>query len=119
MLAETPVTGLVKQDGRISGVVVETDGEETEVAAGAVLVATGGFANNKEWIKRYCGYELGRNVIPIGNTAKMGDGIRMAWEAGAAEEGIACSSSSGSRPSRRTSPPGTTSRSRERSPTYG
>jgi len=28
------------------------------------------------------------NLVPIGNTGKMGDGIRMAWEAGAAEAGI-------------------------------
>jgi fumarate reductase flavoprotein subunit len=88
-LPETPVTALLKRGDRISGVVFEADGEEKEVACDAVLVATGGFANNKEWIKRYCGYELGRDVVPIGNTAKMGDGIRMAWEAGAAEEGIA------------------------------
>ena len=85
---ETPVTGLLRASGRLSGVVAEVDGEEVEVAARAVLVATGGFANNKEWIKRYSGFELGRDVIPIGNTGKMGDGIRMAWEAGAAEEGI-------------------------------
>jgi fumarate reductase flavoprotein subunit len=88
ILSETPVTGLMKQGGRISGVVAEADGEDKEVSTRAVLVATGGFANNKQWIKRYCGYELGRDVVPVGNTAKMGDGIRMAWEAGAAEEGI-------------------------------
>ncbi len=82
------VTGLLKEAGRLSGVVADADGEEVEVAAGAVMVATGGFANSREWIKKYCGYELGRDVVPIGNTGKMGDGIRMAWEAGAAEEGI-------------------------------
>jgi fumarate reductase flavoprotein subunit len=88
ILPGTPVTGLLKETGRLRGVVAGADGEEVDVEAGAVMVATGGFANNKEWIKRYCGYELGRDVIPIGNTGKMGDGIRMAWEAGAAEEGI-------------------------------
>ena len=67
---------------------VDDDGQEVEVACKAVMVATGGFANNKEWIKKYCGLELGVDVIPIGNTGKMGDGIRMAWEAGAAKEGI-------------------------------
>ena len=84
----TPVTGLLKGHGRVSGVVAGSEGEEVEAAAGAVMIATGGFANNKEWIKKYCGYGLGSDVIPIGNTGKMGDGIRMAWEAGAAEEGI-------------------------------
>ena len=28
------------------------------------------------------------NLFPVGNTGKTGDGLRMAWEAGAAEEGV-------------------------------
>ena len=83
-----PVTGLLKEGGRISGVVVDDGGGEVEVAAQAVVVATGGFANNKEWIKKYAGFELGVDVVPLGNTGKMGDGIRMAWETGAAEDGV-------------------------------
>lgn len=88
LLPGTPVTCLLKKDGRVAGVTVDADGEELEVAARAVVLATGGFANNKEWIKKYCGYNLGEDIVPIGNTGKNGDGIRMAWEAGAAEEGI-------------------------------
>jgi fumarate reductase flavoprotein subunit len=89
ILPGTPVTGLLTQGGRISGVVADDNGESVEVAANAVVIATGGFANNKEWIKKYSGFELGVDLIPVGNTGKMGDGIRMAWEVGAAEEGIA------------------------------
>ncbi|NLE11528.1 MAG: FAD-dependent oxidoreductase [Actinobacteria bacterium] len=89
ILPGTPVTALLKEGGRVCGVVVQDeDGGEVEVAARAVVVATGGFANNKEWIKKYTGFDLGRDLVAIGNTGKMGDGIRMAWEAGAAEEGI-------------------------------
>ncbi len=88
ILPGTPVTALLKQGGRISGAVVDDDGREVEVKCKAVVIATGGFANNKEWIKKYSGFELGENLLPIGNTGKMGDGIRMAWEAGAAEEGV-------------------------------
>jgi fumarate reductase flavoprotein subunit len=84
----TPVTTLLREGGRICGVVVEDDGEEVEVAVKAAVIATGGFANNKEWVKKYAGYELGVNLIPVGNTGKTGDGIRMAWEVGAAEEGV-------------------------------
>jgi fumarate reductase flavoprotein subunit len=88
ILPGVPVTALLKQNGRIAGVVVDDDGEEVEMAAKAVVIATGGFANNKEWIKKYTGYDLGVNLIPVGNTGKTGDGLRMAWEAGAAEEGV-------------------------------
>ena len=88
ILPGTPVVSILKEGGKITGVVAEADGEEVEVAVKAVVVATGGFANNKEWIKKYTGFELGSEVTPVGNTGKTGDGIRMAWEVGAAEEGI-------------------------------
>ena len=52
------------------------------------MIASGGYANNAEWIKKYAGLELGRTVTPMGNVGKMGDGIRMAWEMGAAAEGM-------------------------------
>ena len=84
----TPVVALLKAGGKITGVVVDNDGEEVEVAARAVVIATGGFANNKDWVKKYTGYDLGVNLFPVGNTGKTGDGLRMAWEAGAAEDGV-------------------------------
>ena len=59
-----------------------------EIATKAVVVASGGYANNREWIRRYSRFDLGVNVIPVGNVDKMGDGIRMAWEVGAADEGL-------------------------------
>jgi fumarate reductase flavoprotein subunit len=82
-----PVKRIIKQGAGIAGVVVEENGEERQVSARAVIIASGGYANNKEWIKKYTGFDLGVNLVPIGNVDKMGDGIRMAWEAGAADEG--------------------------------
>ena len=84
----TPAIKIMKRGDRISGVIAEQEGEEIEVAAKVVIIASGGYANNKEWIKKYSGFDLGVNVIPVGNVDKMGDGIRMAWEMGAAEEGL-------------------------------
>jgi fumarate reductase flavoprotein subunit len=88
ILPGTPVVSILNEGGRISAVVADVDGEEAEVTVRAVVVATGGFANNKEWIKRYTGFELGVDLYVVGNTGKSGDGLRMAWEVGAAEEGI-------------------------------
>ncbi|MEJ2110608.1 MAG: FAD-dependent oxidoreductase [Acidobacteriota bacterium] len=84
----TPVEQILKEEGRITGVMVKGDTGDIRIPAKAVVIASGGFANNKEWIKKYTGLELGENLIPIGNRGKFGDGIRMAWEVGAAEEGI-------------------------------
>jgi fumarate reductase flavoprotein subunit len=84
----TPVTKILKEGGRITGVMAEGDTDNIRVNAKAVVIASGGFANNRQWIKKYTGFELEKNLFPVGNTDKFGDGIRMAWEVGAAEEGI-------------------------------
>jgi fumarate reductase flavoprotein subunit len=85
----TPVKKLLKEGERVTGVIAEAeDGEELKVAAKAVVIASGGYMNNKEWVKKYTGFDLDVDVIVRGNVGKMGDGIRMAWEVGAAEEGI-------------------------------
>ena len=83
-----PVKRILKEDGRVAGILVEGDSDEIRVSTKAVVIASGGFANNKEWIKKYTGFELNKNLLPVGNVDKFGDGIRMAWEVGAAEEGI-------------------------------
>ncbi len=84
----TPVTGLIKENGKVVGVTATKDGKTIEARGNAVVIATGGYANNKEWVKKYSGFDLGVDIIPAGNIGKMGDGIRMSWEAGAAEEGM-------------------------------
>ena len=84
----TPAKKILREGGRITGVIAEKDGKPEQIEARAVIIASGGYANNKEWIKKYAGFDLGVNVIPIRNYDKVGDGIRIAWEVGAAEEGM-------------------------------
>jgi fumarate reductase flavoprotein subunit len=84
----TPVTKILREGNRIAGVAAEVDGEERTFIAKAVVIGSGGYANNKDWIKKYSGWDLGVNMMPFGNVDKMGDGIRMAWEVGAAEDGM-------------------------------
>ncbi len=88
VLPATPVKQILKAGDRVAGVIVEEDEEDVQVAAKAVIIASGGYANNKEWIKKYAGFELDTEVVPIGNVDKTGDGIRMAFEVGAADEGL-------------------------------
>jgi fumarate reductase flavoprotein subunit len=84
----TPVKSLIRSNNKITGVVVEHGDEEIQYASRAIVIATGGYVNNPEWVKKYGGFDLDATLFPIGNVGKMGDGIRMAWEMGAAEEGI-------------------------------
>ena len=86
---ETPVKKLFKDGDRIRGVIVEDkSGKPTQVSAKAVVIATGGYANNKEMIKKYTGFDLGRDLFVARDVGLTGDGLRMAWEVGAAEEGL-------------------------------
>ena len=84
----TLVMKIIKEGGKITGIIAKKDGNDILIAAKAVIIATGGYANNSEWVKKYSGFDLDVNLFPLGNINKMGDGIRMAWEVGAAEEGM-------------------------------
>jgi len=86
--ASNSVKKILKQDGRIFGVIVEKDDAEISVRSKAVMIATGGYVNNREWIKKYMGFDLDVDLFPVGSVGKMGDGIRMAFEVGAAKENI-------------------------------
>lgn len=88
IMLSTPVKQIIKTGNQITGVIVEEDEEDVPVAAKAVVITSGGYANNKEWIKKYAGFELDEDVTPVGNVHKTGDGIRMAFEVGAADEGL-------------------------------
>jgi len=84
----TPVKEILMTVDRTSGVIVEENGEKVQVASRVVIIASGGYANNSDWIKKYSGLDLDINLIPVGNEGKMGDGIRMAFQIGAADEGL-------------------------------
>jgi succinate dehydrogenase/fumarate reductase flavoprotein subunit len=85
ILLQTPAQKLIKKDGRISGAASEDQsGDKIEVQSKAVIIATGGFGNSPQMIKKYTGYELGKDMHSFRIPGLEGDGIRMAWDAGAA-----------------------------------
>ncbi|MBR5930617.1 MAG: FAD-dependent oxidoreductase [Lachnospiraceae bacterium] len=78
------VKKLTVKDGKVCGFIAEKDGEDVEVTAEAVVIATGGFGNNAEMVKEYTPYELGKTIIPMTQGCD-GEGLQMAWEVGAAK----------------------------------
>jgi len=85
LMLKTPVKKILKKGSRITGVIAEdSKGEEIRVAAKAVIIATGGFGDSPEMIKKYLGYEEGKDLFMIKVLGVKGDGIRMAWDVGAA-----------------------------------
>ncbi len=77
------VKELVRDDaGAIRGVQLEREGRRHTVAAGAVVLAAGGFEANAEWRARYLG--PGWDLAKVrGCRYNQGGGIAMALEAGA------------------------------------
>jgi len=79
---------LITEGGRVAGVREEDqDGNTMEYRGRAVLIADGGFANNEEMMEEHTRAGAHTIEMVVGQVGKEGDGIRMAWEVGAAEEG--------------------------------
>jgi fumarate reductase flavoprotein subunit len=85
VLLKTPAKELIQKDGKVVGVIAQSpEGEKITINAKAVVIASGGFLNNKEMMEKYMRFP---NVMGVANVGKTGDGIQMAWKAGAAAEG--------------------------------
>jgi fumarate reductase flavoprotein subunit len=85
IMLRTPVKKILKEGGRVTGVVAEDEnGEEIRASAKAVIICTGGFSDNPEMVKKYTGYDMEGNLFGVRVPGVTGDGIRMAWESGAA-----------------------------------
>ncbi len=83
ILYETPAVSLIRERGRLAGVVAEgAGGEPVEIRAGAVVLACGSFESNPEMRARYLGpnWELAKCR---GTRFNMGAGLRMALDIGA------------------------------------
>lgn len=88
ILLETPATSLIIEDEKVCGAVaVDKEGNGIEVRGRAVIVATGGFGNNKEMIEQEFGLHLGEDFFPFQIPGITGDGLRMMWDAGAMKFG--------------------------------
>ena len=87
---ETTAQALIlDDDGRVTGIKAAAKGNRTiRLAAGAVVLACGGFEGNPEMVAHYLG-ESGRYLRPVarGGYYNKGEGIRMALDIGAAPAG--------------------------------
>jgi fumarate reductase flavoprotein subunit len=86
LLLETPAKKLiVDEKGAVTGVIAEKkDGTQLEITAKSVVIATGGYVGDTKWVSEAFD---GVTVAPAGLLSNVGDGIKMAWEAGAAHRG--------------------------------
>lgn len=82
ILYETGAVSLLNKDGRVCGVLAEHDGRQSEIGAGAVVLACGGFESNAEMRARYLGPNWDLAKVR-GTRFNMGGGISMALAMGA------------------------------------
>lgn len=83
LMLETPATKLLKDDnGNITGAIVENEGKELKIKAKAVVLATGGYAGNKDLPGLLNPSYQG--MLPVGFAGNTGDGLIMGSDAGAA-----------------------------------
>ncbi|MGZ9585868.1 FAD-dependent oxidoreductase [Paenibacillus marinisediminis] len=85
IMFETPGEQLIKDDkGNVTGIIAKkADGGELKIHAKSVILATGGYGGNAEMMKEHFGEKAGTGLI----SSATGDGLKMAWDAGAAEFG--------------------------------
>lgn len=84
VLLEHPAKSLIKKGNKIVGIVaVNPEGEEIRINCDAAIICTGGAGANKKMIKELTGLSHGKDVFNFAIPGLMGDGLRMAWEAGA------------------------------------
>ncbi|MCX8033645.1 MAG: FAD-dependent oxidoreductase [Thermoleophilia bacterium] len=90
-----PVKELIREGDRVVGLVAEDakSGEEVRVNAKAVIVASGGFSDNREMIKKYTGFTYTNNNCDDGGNVLFntlpgarltGDGQQAVWAIGGA-----------------------------------
>lgn len=78
---------LISEEGKVIGVLAEAKGKEMRIISKSVIIATGGFAGNKELLNRYCP-TYSADWIYLKGLPHQGDGLLMAAEAGAATDGM-------------------------------
>lgn len=86
VLMETPAIGLITNDRKeVIGVTAKGRKGELRIKAKAVILATGGFADNAELVKKYAGNTF---AGPVANFHKVGFALTQAQALGAKTEGL-------------------------------
>jgi fumarate reductase flavoprotein subunit len=84
MMNTTAKKILRDQSGKVTGVLAtDKDGKELSIKAGSVVLASGGFTGNAELLKKYFPYYSPDIISTEATRTNMGDGIKLAVDAGA------------------------------------
>jgi succinate dehydrogenase/fumarate reductase flavoprotein subunit len=88
LLTRTRARSLARaESGEVTGVIADTRAGEVTIEAGAVIITTGGYGNNKGMLRQYYPY-YHDTMTYDGPPANTGDGILLATEIGADTAGL-------------------------------
>lgn len=88
ILPLTPAKKIIRDSkGKASAVVAESKQGEFKIDTRSVIIATGGYGNNREMLKKYLP-NYHDTITYDGPPSNTGDGIQMAVEIGAATDGL-------------------------------
>lgn len=84
VLTSTKVVSLLQDGEKVSGVEIQdlSNKQTAKVKAKNVILATGGYLNNKDMIAKYTNYDANQ-LIPVNSNKNNGDGLSLAWKVGA------------------------------------
>jgi len=77
---------LSDNNGQISAVVASHDKVDLNISTRKIIIATGGFAGNKDMLTKYCPYY--KNYMTLAGIPNTGDGLELASSKGANTEGL-------------------------------
>lgn len=84
IFTETPAKELIVEDGRVVGVVAESEGAPLRIGGKAVILATGGMGSNPDRIFKYSWFApAAYNMNTLTPLQNVGDGLDLALSAGA------------------------------------
>lgn len=84
VLLNTAAKQLVMKDGSVAGVLAEGEGGKImKIEAPAVMLASGGYANNLNFLHAVSPYTVNENLQSLGAPGHDGDGMKMARAVGA------------------------------------
>lgn len=84
IFTSTPAKELIVEDGKVVGVIADSEGEPLRVGAKAVILATGGMGSNPDRIAKYSWFAPSAyNMNELTPLQNMGDGMDMALAVGA------------------------------------
>lgn len=85
ILLSTGAKKIVMEGGKAAGVIAaDTSGKVTKVEAPVVMLASGGYSSNMEFLHAVSPYTVNEHLVSLGTPGRDGDGLKMGVDAGVA-----------------------------------